>query len=148
MQAGKLSWGWGKTRIIHLYIVLAKNLVLFGAAFHEGTVRSHHKFILKPFAWSFALVKKYFASRACILLISFVLPLLPYFLKGGTKPIRVFHAACHALLIIPTIYVPVVTHFRKISEYRNSHWLVLRRLWNWMKMWRWIHICFRYSYWK
>lgn len=46
---------------MHLYIVLAKNRVLFGVTFHEGPVRRHRKFILKLFVGSSALVKKYFA---------------------------------------------------------------------------------------
>jgi len=46
---------------MHLSIVLAKNLVLFGVTFHEGPVRRHRKFTLKPFAGSSALVKKCFA---------------------------------------------------------------------------------------
>lgn len=44
-------WGEGTegTLIMHLYIVPAKNLILFGSVFHEGAGRWHHKFILKPF---------------------------------------------------------------------------------------------------
>lgn len=73
---------------MYLYIVLAKNWVLFRATFHEGAVGTHHEIILKPFnCLKLCMGEEEFCSGACIFFISSVPPLLPFFLKGGTKPI-------------------------------------------------------------
>lgn len=53
---------------MHLYIVLAQNLILFGAALHEGAIRWHCAFETLN-CLKLCMGKEEFCSEICILFI-------------------------------------------------------------------------------